>query len=213
MKKIALGLFTISMLSMAEIQKPFVTIKAGIDVGARYTPLSDDGINLTEDRSSSAVSGGEVALEFTKEKNQNFEYGFGIGYQKHNAPKDKKIPSVATISSVGFQSVPVYLTGKYYFPDMEEKIYMKCDLGYSFNNATDKNLKIVLEDGETGIFPVKVKNGGYYAIGLGMEVDNFVTEIMYKLNTAKLTDKAKDEESEEYTYNYSRVTLSIGYKF
>lgn len=214
MRKIIFGLFAISTLSLAQIQKPFVTIKAGLDVGGRYTPIKKEGIKFSEEKAKSAICGGEIAVELTKNVTENFEYGVGAGYQKHNTPKDKKIPAVATVSSVGFQSFPVYLTAKYFIPDIENKVYIKADLGYSFNNVTDKNITISFDDEKKiSTSPIKIKNGAYYGAGLGIEVDNFIAEIMYKVNTSKLADKEKNSESKEYTYNYSRVTFLAGVKF
>ena len=57
-----------------------------------------------------------------------------------------------------------------------------------------------------------IDNGMYYGIGAGMEYNDFLVEIMYKVNKAdvKVTDGV-DKVSGDL--DYSRVTLSFGYKF
>ncbi|MGL4568084.1 MAG: outer membrane beta-barrel protein, partial [Fusobacteriaceae bacterium] len=56
-----------------------------------------------------------------------------------------------------------------------------------------------------------VKNGGYFGLGAGMEYDNFLVDLMYKLNTGKIEGE-NDFDWDDSLRNY-RVTLSVGYKF
>ena len=52
----------------------------------------------------------------------------------------------------------------------------------------------------------------YYGIGAGAEYNNFVVDLMYKVNRAEI--KVNDEGDRiKKDLDYSRVTLSVGYKF
>lgn len=96
---------------------------------------------------------------------------------------------------------------------------MKADLGYSFNsdNGDLKNNFIFGATGESGVsgeekYSTKVENGLYYGIGAGVEYNNFVVDLMYKVNRAEI--KVNDEGDRiKKDLDYSRVTLSVGYKF
>ena len=61
-------------------------------------------------------------------------------------------------------------------------------------------------------FATEVNNGLYYGIGAGAEYNNFVVDLMYKVNRAEI--KVNDEGDRiKKDLDYSRVTLSVGYKF
>ena len=102
-----------------------------------------------------------------------------------------------------YKSAPVYVVGKYNFGTTTKgyKPYVKADLGISFNNTDDAEF-----DGEK--IHVSISNGVYAGLGVGIEKDNFVFDLSYKFNQAKLK-----EDGESYKYNSNRVMMSVGYRF
>lgn len=127
-------------------------------------------------------------IEMTRDVTDSFEAGVGTGYQIN--PKNKD-------SSIGkYDSVPVYIAFKYDFnSDSQWTPYLKGNLGYAFNfKETAKN---------------KVKDGAYVGAGMGVEYENFFTDVMYQVTFAKI----EPENGKKENLDYSRVTLSLGYKF
>ncbi|MGL4876175.1 MAG: outer membrane beta-barrel protein [Clostridium sp.] len=128
------------------------------------------------------------AVEMTRDVTDSFEAGVGTGYQINPKNKDTSIGK--------YDSVPVYMTFKYDFNlDSQWTPYLKGNLGYAFNlKETAKN---------------KVKDGAYVGAGAGVEYENFFTDVMYQVNFAKV----EPENGKKENLDYSRVTLSLGYKF
>lgn len=127
-------------------------------------------------------------VEITRDITDYLEVGAGTGYQLNSKNKD---------SSMGkYDSVPIYMTLKYDFNlDSQMTPYLKGNLGYAFNfKETAKN---------------KVNNGAYGGIGVGVEYNNFFTDVMYQITFAKI----EPENGKKEDLDYSRVTLSLGYKF
>lgn len=57
-----------------------------------------------------------------------------------------------------------------------------------------------------------MKNGLYYGIGAGAEYNNFVVDLMYKVNRAEMKAEV-DGKRIKKDLDYSRITLSVGYRF
>ena len=158
--------------------------------------------------------GYELTFEATREIYPNLEFGAGISYQDHGSTKslnDKDFD--IKLDMPKFTSIPIYLTTKYNIPiNSNIKPYLKADLGYSFNHNSGDLKFTDYELGETIKVSSDIKNGLYFGIGAGVEYNNFVADLMYKINKAKFETstpygKTKDD------FDYSRVTLSVGYKF
>ena len=158
--------------------------------------------------------GYELTIEATREIYPNLELGAGISYQDHGSTKslnDKDFD--IKLDMPKFTSIPIYLTTKYNIPiNSNIKPYLKADLGYSFNHNSGDLKFTDYELGETIKVSSDIKNGLYFGIGAGVEYNNFVADLMYKINKAKFETstpygKTKDD------FDYSRVTLSVGYKF
>lgn len=217
MKKVLFGLFALSSLAFAQTN---FYIKAGVDAFQKYDTLSYEGMNegLLEVTSDEADSlGYEIGFEITQNLKSvpNLELGVGIAYQDHGDIKSKNFldgedRGRGTMGS--YDSLPFYFTGKYYFPlESSIKPYVKADLGYSFNFNNDNYEEEYEYNGITENISISynIENGLYYGVGFGAEYNNIVTELMYKRNEAEVSwggDKVCD-------LDYSRVTLSFGYKF
>lgn len=184
----------------------YITLRVGADFATRYKKATfADALEARNVNDKSGDDwGGEVALEYLREiSDSNFLVGGGLAYQRH-----ADVKSANNSWSVGrYDSIPVYVTGKYLITNWDGfKPYVKADLGYSFNTKSgDFNYKTNDQNFGSG----KIKDGMYYGAGLGVEYNNWTADVMYKVNTAKLDMSNSGSEK----MDYSRVTLSLGYKF
>lgn len=211
-KKILLGMTTLSCVVLAS-QDTNLYLKTGADIWQKFdviTPRDSETIN----RKKADRMGYELTIETTREIYPNLELGAGISYQDHGSTKslnDKDFD--IKLDMPKFTSIPIYLTTKYNIPiNSNIKPYLKADLGYSFNHNSGDLKFTDYELGETIKVSSDIKNGLYFEIGAGVEYNNFVADLMYKINKAKFETstpygKTKDD------FDYSRVTLSVGYKF
>ena len=178
--------------------------RAGFGIGV-YDEISIEGINLNDTESDTPPT--EISLEVTRDITENLELGLGVAYQNHGnvGRKTYYIENKPLISAKmpSYNSMPVYVVGKYNFGTTTKgyKPYVKADLGISFNNTDDAEF-----DGEK--IHVSISNGVYAGLGVGIEKDNFVFDLSYKFNQAKLK-----EDGESYKYNSNRVMMSVGYRF
>lgn len=209
MKKVLLGLAVVSSMAMAG-EGTNLYLKTGLDISGKFDKVevaSGQSLNKSE----SDRLGFDLTTEVTKEFYPNLELGLGLSYQDHGRPEageiGKKIEKIK-FQNTGYKSLPIYGVAKYNIP-MESNIkpYLKADLGYSFN-FDEKDLKR-----EAGKIKMSVDNGLYYGLGAGVEYNNFVVELMYKVNRAEVQHEYNGKKSSKYDYDYSRTTLSFGYRF
>lgn len=222
MKKVLFGLFALSSIAFANTN---LYLRTGIDFNGKY-----EEINLGEGalhKKDSDGTGYEFAIEVTKNIDKNIELGVGIAYQDHGKIDGKKVfeyedkdnSYYTEFNFDDYQSVPVYLTGKLTIPTKYNiKPYLKMDLGYSFNFGLN-NLSTYNEDKENGVMDkytdsvsLDLENGLYFGFGTGLEYNNFTVDLMYKLNKADVKYSDLDVGVTK-PIDYSRVTLSFGYKF
>lgn len=211
-KKILLGMTTLSCVALAS-QDTNLYLKTGADIWQKFdviTPRDSETIN----RKKADRMGYELTIEATREIYPNLELGAGISYQDHGSTKSLNDRDFdIKLDMPKFTSIPIYLTTKYNIPTNSNiKPYLKADLGYSFNHNSGDLKFTDYELGETIKISSDIKNGLYFGIGAGVEYNNFVADLMYKINKAKFETstpygKTKDD------FDYSRVTLSVGYKF
>ena len=206
-KKVLFGLAALSCVSLAA-EGTNVYLKAGADMFQKFDEATYTNIKVNKDKADDF--GYELTVEVMKEVYPNLELGFGLSYQDHGDPKSSTVDKTKYMMP-GFKSIPLYATAKYNIPvEGNIKPYLKADLGYSFNDKNG-NLKGTNEDGTTKA-STKIQNGLYYGIGAGAEYNNFVVDLMYKVNKAEAKVSDKDERYKD-DLDYSRVTLSVGYKF
>lgn len=218
MKKVLFGLIALSAVSMAQTEGlGNLYFKFGVDVAQKYKQFDVDGEKISNKEPKDI--GYELTIEGTKEVAPNFELGLGVSYQDHGKIKEKmstEDPEVEYIifTPGGYTSIPVYITGKYNIPtESNIKPYLKADLGYSFNVGEKQARYRWYDAGGVDLydkdenFKLKVKNGAYFGVGAGVEYNEFVAEVMYKVNKAKV-----DTDGEIDKFDYSRVTLAVGYK-
>jgi opacity protein-like surface antigen len=208
MKKVLLGLVALSAVSFAAQGDMFLNARVGMDLGAKYDDVSVEGYDILNDQTDGF--GGEIALEGYKSLTDNFDLGLGLGYQKH-ADRDNQFVNICQgggieVNGVEYASIPLYLTARYNVDtDSEFKPYLKANLGYSFNfDPSD------IEASYGGKLETKVEDGLYWALGGGVEYNNFTVDLMYAVTTA---ESELEEEDYKEDNNYGRIVLSAGYRF
>ncbi|WP_410208708.1 outer membrane beta-barrel protein [Fusobacterium sp.] len=207
MKKVLLGLFALSAAAFA-YEGTNVYLRAGLDPYGRFKEVKHENVNIG--KSSRKNLGYELSVEATENVTPNFDLGLGLGYQDHGRPKAGKTEDKEFGTLPRFKSVPLYVTAKYDIPvDSRFNPYLKADLGYSFNIKSKKTINY---DGDE--FRTSYKNGMYWGIGVGVEFDNVVADLMYKMNYGKVKVENKETgDSANPKINYGRVTLAVGYRF
>lgn len=216
MKKVLLGLAALSCVSLAA-EGTNVYLKAGADILQRFDETKYNTLKLNKEKGDDF--GYELTVEVMREVYSNLELGFGLSYQDHGDPKTSSNNFSEKYEMSGYKSVPIYITAKYNIPVKGNiKPYLKADLGYSFNDERG-NFKVIKtasskasEPGYSRELLTKVENGLYYGIGAGAEYNNFVVDLMYKVNKAEMKADVLGERVKK-DLDYSRVTLSVGYKF
>ncbi|MGX6592740.1 OmpW family outer membrane protein [Cetobacterium ceti] len=198
------------------IKDNHIYFRVGGDIASKYSKYNVKGRSESFKFSNGKTKGlgYEIAIEGTQNITDSLEFGVGIAYQSHSNNKDLTVTSnndTLKTKMGKYDSIPVYLTGKYNF-DVESawKPYFKVNLGYSFNVNEDKS-KINEKDGTTNL-KTKVDNGLYTGIGAGIEYDNYLIDILYQTNFAKGTLSNDGDKAAKEKVDYSRVTLSVGYK-
>lgn len=207
-------------------------LKAGGNLHSKYSQYKDKGLFVGK---SSKISNGntegfgyELAVELTKNITNSFELGLGVAFQKNNELKKHSYPIggyTYTSKIDNYDSVPLYVTGKYNFnPINNWTPYLKGNLGYSFN-INEKNSSTATKYTSTNAlgksynYKTKVENGLYASIGVGTEYNNFLIELSYSINSAKAqlerlnTSDTIYVKSSSQKLDYSKLTLSFGYKF
>ena len=211
MKKLLFGLFALVSISSLAAGEFNVYGKFGVDLHSNFSKIKDDDGETVLPKK--AKSGYSFFLEGTTEIAPNLEFGLGLGYvarkgKNYSYDDDFNVPPTkVTGRMVSYDSIPLYLTTKYNLnTGTSFKPYGKIDLGYSFNkiNKTDEYENGVKIEGDDG----KMKNGIYFGVGLGVEYNNFLTELSYHLTKSKWT-----AEGESDRFDNKAVRLSVGYKF
>jgi outer membrane protein W len=204
MKKVLLGLAVVSSMAMAG-EGTNLYLKTGLDISGKF-----DKVEIGKEPANKSESdrlGFDLTAEVTREFYPNLELGLGLSYQDHGRPESINLQG-EKIQNAGYKSLPLYGVVKYNIPlESNIKPYLKADLGYSFN-FDEKDLKVNQDSHKTS-----VENGLYYGLGAGAEYNNFVVELMYKVNRADIQYEGNGKKLPKKDYDYSRTTLSIGYKF
>lgn len=226
MKKILLGMTLLSTVAMGA-EGTNLYLRAGADINGKFDVVVDNG--QVANKKKADKMGHEIAVEVTKEVLPNFELGLGIAYQDHGKAKRNEISYQYENKDLGktenvllyeempeMKSIPLYVTTKYNFPvNTIVKPYIKADLGYSFNKIDGKLRAVQIVNDEKDNIPgyeTDIKDGVYFGIGGGFEYNDFTMDLMYKINKAEL-EYGREKERIKKDLDYSRVTLSVGYKF
>lgn len=169
-----------------------------------------------EDKTEVIHVGHEVAKELRSDKLiPDVELGVGMSYQDRYSLKKDRIAMFdqeqsgrffvkeAAEENADMDSIPLYVTGRYKLPQMDEwRPYLKLNLGYAVNNIGGKSNSRYKSISDT----VNSQNGSYYGMGGGIEYNNGLTlDLMYQVSEgSSSSDSRKDDDS--------RVTVSVEYK-
>lgn len=207
------------VMEAEEILNNNVYLRAGVNVWSEYDSYSILGNNLESKKITKGKKdnlGFEFALEGTRNITDNLELGLGIAYQQNAKLKTHSNHLKEKYEMGNYNSVPLYVTGRYNITTFSNEIipYVKANLGYSFN-LNEKDVKFRDTDGVgvTSTGNLKVDNGLYYGAGVGMEYKDFLMDIMYQQTIADAKVSFQGEKTNKKSFDYSRVTLSLGYKF
>lgn len=200
-----------------EILNNNVYLRAGVNVWSEYDSYSISGNNLESEKITKGKKdnlGFEFALEGTRDITDKLELGLGIAYQQNAKLRTHSNHLKEKYEMGNYNSIPLYVTGKYNIMTFSNGVtpYVKANLGYSFN-LNEKNVKFTDETGATSTGNLKVDNGLYYGAGAGMEYNNFLIDVMYQQTIADAKVSFQGEKTNKKSFDYSRVTLSLGYKF
>lgn len=224
MKKLLLASAILAIGATAFGEENHLYFKAGGNIISRYSKFDSKGLageqqvfKFTEGKTKGF--GYEFAIEATHNINNNFEFGGGIAYQGNQDLKTYNNTIVYKTTMGKYDSVPLYLVGKYNFNSINGWTpYIKANLGYSFNinEKKTKNIQKDVNVNKIKNFDMKtnVKNGIYAGIGVGAEYNNFLVDLTYSVNYAKATvNYLEKDKTKSQRFDYSRLILSIGYKF
>lgn len=205
MKKILVAFLLLSTLSFSKYSK-YLEVKVGKEVSSTYDGIREFilGDVLSEETKN---SGYKISLEGMMEIDSKIDLGLGIAYHKQ---ADRKVSHSLIWDYRGSQydSVPLYLVGKYKFlTNTKFTPYVKFNVGYAFL----VNKESLFDERVNRENPVLFENKGYFAIGGGLEYDNFVLEIMYSETKAKYYFET--EKKNTFSTGYNNIILSAGYKF
>lgn len=219
MKKILLGMTLLSTVAMGT-EGTNLYLRAGADINGKFDVIVNNGEIANKKKADKM--GHEIAVEVTKEVLPNFELGLGVAYQNHGKVKRNSYSPAKNVmisyEIPEMKSIPLYVTTKYNLPvNTMIKPYIKADLGYSFNKIDGKFGVVDIRNGRKLDIPsyeTEIKDGTYFGIGGGFEYNDFTMDLMYKINKAELEYGEKDSKKrEKKDLDYSRITLSVGYKF
>ena len=149
----------------------------------------------------------EVLFEGVYRVNETYEVAMGTGVQKLGAMET----NIKDYDNV--YAIPLYLSVKRNF--FKGPIYLKTNLGFSFNIPTDETkefYKAISYNGESDI-----KNGLYYAAGLGMDIGNIEIEAMYAVNevssVAESSTSGTTTTVSYYEFTSNRISLAFSFMF
>lgn len=223
MKKVLMGMAVMSCVALAG-EGTNLYLSTGVDISGKFEKMYYQNGDVNLNKSQNDKGGFELNIEGTKEFYPNLELGLGLSYQDHGKPEKYSVTKQGygnyIFENTGYKSLPLYAIIKYNIPvESNIKPYLKANLGYSFN-FDEKDLKAAGKGAQGGSSiqlknsKVSLDNGLYYGIGGGIEYNNFIVELMYKVNKADSEIRMFDgTEKVKGNYDYSRTTLAFGYRF
>lgn len=144
---------------------------------------------------------------------KNTDIGIGTGYVQFTSYKNTELIEVNSIINYKIPRidyVPIYIIFKQsFFTKDDLNIYLKSNIGYSFNISNDYIKKEVINKEHETLenFNFNVTNGIYFNIGVGIEYINFIAEISYVYN-----DIDYSVDNHVNTFDRNRFILSLGAK-
>lgn len=155
-------------------------------------------------KKKSTRNGFEIAGEYRKSVTDTWDIGAGIAY------KFNRISEEGT-EKKGLYQVPLYVTTRYNFKNESDVTpYVKANLGYAINTGKLKASNAGYD------VEAKFKNGFYAGLGTGIQYKNFVVDLSYNWNNAKVNrtfTSATESAQDKFTLSHGTLTLGAGYSF
>jgi len=214
MKKILIGCFILSAISFGNTfanGDKYLEVRAGWDISGEYSSIDNGGMEFVTDKAKS--NGYELALEGMVEYTTNWDFGLGVAFQDHGERKSSN-PYGFDVTGGDYSSIPVYLIAKYKFNLNSNYVpYLKTNLGYAFNFDEDDIVGKTSNGSVVNKVDVSADDGMYFAIGGGIEYNDFTMDLMYGIVKSDLSLSGNQIGDDSYSGDYDKLTLSVGYKF
>lgn len=165
-------------------------VKVGMDLGGEVKIQEKIPGYGTYEFDNDTESGISIGGEYFFDLNESLAVGAGVEYQlkRKNEGAEK-----------GFNFVPLYALGRY---NVSPSFYFTGKVGYNLFQAEDLPEEL------------KTKGGLFYGFGGGIIfADTLQLEILYSMNNGKIVLDEDIGVNYELIWNYSKIGVSIGYKF
>lgn len=165
-------------------------IKVGADVGGeseiKVTAADGTSVSVNDDTKTGISIGGEYFFDL----NESLAVGAGVEYQLTRKNEGAEI---------GFNFIPLYALGRYH---ISQDFYLTGKIGYNL---------LQFEENPDGAKP---KGGLYYGFGGGLIFsDRYQLEILYSIHNGRFEPEEDPGVDYKVTYKYSKIGLTVGYKF
>lgn len=165
-------------------------IKVGADVGGeseiKATAADGTSVSVNDDTKTGISIGGEYFFDL----NESLAVGAGVEYQLTRKNEGAEI---------GFNFIPLYALGRYH---ISQDFYLTGKIGYNL---------LQFEENPDGAKP---KGGLYYGFGGGLIFsDRYQLEILYSIHNGRFEPEEDPGVDYKVTYKYSKIGLTVGYKF
>lgn len=167
-------------------------IKVGADVGGeseiKVTAAGGTSLSVNADTKTGISIGGEYFFDL----NDDLAIGAGIEYQLNRKYEVEEI-------GFNFNFIPLYALGRYH---ISQDFYLTGKIGYNL---------LQFEENPDGAKP---KGGLYYGFGGGLIFsDRYQLEILYSIHNGRFEPEEDPGVDYKVTYKYSKIGLTVGYKF
>ena len=220
MKKSLIAIFLVTVMTLplfsADKGTKEINIKAGLNINPSAT-VDIDGIvsgidaELPFSLDGGVVADGNMQYRLGAEGYYFVKDGLGVGLGVERAFPTGYINEILARAD----SVNIYAAVKQEIKISENKfidgIYLLGRLGYGINNLKS-DLSKILSKTEGINLDVSADNGLYWALGMGVEKNNFLIEILYSVNYSKLNVDIK-EINISTDLSLSTIGINVGYKF
>lgn len=188
MKKILFLFILINCISYSDT--PFKhELRFGYDI---------NGSTSVENETFTHKANFELVYEMYDEVYNNLDLGLGIILRRESSAREVNILGVNYEERKFANFTPLYITLKYRFPFEKFSAFTKLNIGYSFNHSSD-----FFHDNK-----YNTKDSLYYAVGTGLEFNNFIFDLSYQIINYKI-----EKSSNSIGLENSRITVSLGYQF
>ena len=209
MKKYLLAALVVLSVSSFGAVVDNVTVFGGVNMDGK---LGIDWADGTNEKYNADEIGYTVGVEAHKQV-AKFSAGkleLGVGAKYDSSFINDELYEDGDIAT----TMPVYGSAKLSFKATKTtNIYLQGMLGYAF--AADGDAVKDINDYYDYYYggSAEMEGGMYTGIGLGVESGNYTVGLLYDITKTTLVVEVPGAEDSESDYDYSKVALTVGYKF